>query len=420
MMIIPNARSGGIIGSGWRAVMRPAVACALLAMTLAACDTMRSVGNSVSSTVGGWVAKVPGLGPSGDAAADEQTLLVLPIAGVDWPGGQALAEKMAEGLRRANPNTRVAAQADGRSQTVAGRIEQSEGRGTVIWLEIAWDYRAPDGRLMADYRQTAVVDRAMFDAAQGPAIQLLASEVVPKVSAMIQENTVRAMGGGGTRTITRAGEPEKTAVVASASNPPVPAPPSSKTLPPATAAVVAKATTGPSAAPAPAAVPTREVAKVPVQPVLGSPLSAAWTNPVFVIKPVEGAPGDGNESLTGAIRQTMRLRDFAVTDDPRQAVFQVAGKVEISPPQNGRQHARIVWVVTTMNGGQVGRATQENVIPAGSLDAAWGQVAFMISNAAVDGIQELFGRQPTRRTAAQAPPSPPLPQVPGRGPPPPR
>jgi hypothetical protein len=178
----------------------------------------------------------------------------------------------------------------------------------------------------------------------------------------------------------------------------------------------------PQAAPPPVppiAPPVREIASAPVAPVQGSPLSSAWANPVILVKVVEGAPGDGNQALMLAIKQALRIRNFMVTEDPRQAVFLIEGRVEIAPPTNGRQRAKVVWTVTTVSGGQVGRAIQENTIPAGSLNGAWGQVAAMVANAAADGVEELFGRPSTRRAQAVVPPPPPpLPQVPGRAPPP--
>jgi len=75
--------------------------------------------------------------------------------------------------------------------------------------------------------------------------------------------------------------------------------------------------------------------------------------------------------------------------------------------------------VTTVSGGQVGRAVQENTIPAGTLNGAWGQVAVMVANAAADGVEELFGRPSTRKARNTLPPTPLLPVVPGRAPPPP-
>ena len=134
--------------------------------------------------------------------------------------------------------------------------------------------------------------------------------------------------------------------------------------------------------------------------------------------------GDGNEALTRAMKTALRKSDLTVTEDPRQAKFVIQGKVEISAPVNGRQQAKIVWMVNTMDGDEVGKAVQENQVKAGSLNGPWGRIAEIVSNAAVSGIQELFGIESRKSSRRSEPPkfsgSPELPQVPGRAPPPPK
>jgi hypothetical protein len=147
-----------------------------------------------------------------------------------------------------------------------------------------------------------------------------------------------------------------------------------------------------------------------------------WAQSSFLVKIVAGAPGDGNERLTSSLKKALRDKDMTVTEDPRQAAYEIKGRVVVGPPVNGRQQARIVWRVNTVSGDEVGQAVQENAVIAGSLDGEWGRVAEIVSNAAVDGIQELFDGEGRRRqrtqTAPEFPDVGPLPQVPGRAPPP--
>jgi len=153
------------------------------------------------------------------------------------------------------------------------------------------------------------------------------------------------------------------------------------------------------------------------------PPPVVWSRPSFLIRPVEGAPGDGNVSLTNAMKAALRKRDLTVTEDPRQAGFVIQGRVEIGPAVAGRQQAKIVWAVNTISGEEVGKAVQENAVKAGSLDGPWGRIAEIVSSAAVTGIQELFGvgeKQSSRADLPPVPPLPDLPRVPGRAPPPPR
>jgi hypothetical protein len=172
----------------------------------------------------------------------------------------------------------------------------------------------------------------------------------------------------------------------------------------------------------------RRPAKPVLMPVPGEtaglvpdPPPVVWARPSFLIRPVEGAPGDGNVSLTLAMKAALRKRDLTVTDDPRQAGFVIQGRVEVGPPINGRQQAKIVWAVNTITGEEVGKAVQENAVKAGSLDGPWGRIAEIVSGAAVTGIQELFGvgdKQSSRVDLPPVPPMPELPKVPGRALPP--
>lgn len=214
-------------------------------------------------------------------------------------------------------------------------------------------------------------------------------------------------------TANRAVPPAPLSVPAHMASPPPVVPPAP--APPRVSSGAAAAAAAPSGLPPARSVDRPRAYQAPV-PIT----AAAWSAPVLAIQGVSGAPGDGNQTLARAIREALRLRDFQVTDDPRQAAFRLMGQVDMTPPNAGRQHVKIIWRVTTMNGGNVGRATQENTIPAGSLDGGWGQVADMIGNAAVDGIQELFGQRPSGRgrDAAGMPPPAKLPAPPGRAPPP--
>ena len=147
-----------------------------------------------------------------------------------------------------------------------------------------------------------------------------------------------------------------------------------------------------------------------------------WGQPSFLIKPVVGAPGNGNEALTAGLKSALRARDVTISEDPRQAGFVIQGTVDMGEPVNGRQYVRISWNVGTVTGDEVGNAVQENTIVAGSLDGEWGRVAEAVSLAAVRGIQDLFGDADTSmREREQLPdfPDVDLPRTPGRAPPPP-
>jgi hypothetical protein len=409
---------------------------ALLALAffgaLGACDTVKRLPSQVGelgSRVGGWFSFG---GEDETAISADPHLIVLPLVGTDWLGRPALAEEIARLLRATTPNARAGTAAAGRARTLAGQVELIEEGDAVVWMEIVWTYRGSDGRAIAEHRQIVAMDRKLWDRAAPAAVQMIASEIAPKAAALLRDESPRLIAARGAamsgNEIGFGGEVASNRPAAPSLAPP-PSPPQARPargwpatdLPPG---VNAPNTQDPAAFSAPGLSygrpqpPAREIAAAPVAPVQGSPLSSAWANPVILVKTVDGAPGDGNQALMLAIKQALRVRDFMVTEDPRQAVFLIDGRVEIAPPANGRQRAKVVWTVSTVSGGQVGRAIQENTIPAGSLNGAWGQVAAMVANAAAEGVEELFGRPSTRRAQAVVPPTPPLPQVPGRAPPP--
>ncbi len=141
-----------------------------------------------------------------------------------------------------------------------------------------------------------------------------------------------------------------------------------------------------------------------------------------IVEKVDGAPGDGNAALTRAIKAALRGEDVLVTDDLRQAGYVLKGRVRVSPPAKGAQAVRIKWEVLTIEGGEVGLATQENAVPEGSLDGNWGGMAMNVARAAVGGIKAIIEGVRVVKSPKRLgpPPSPRLPRIPGRAPPPPR
>jgi hypothetical protein len=160
----------------------------------------------------------------------------------------------------------------------------------------------------------------------------------------------------------------------------------------------------------------------PANPATTTFAKVRWGQPSFLIKPVQGAPGNGNEALTAALKSALRDRDLTISEDPRQAGFVIQGVVDTGDAVNGRQYVRIIWRVITVTGEEVGKAVQENTVVAGSLNGEWGHVAEAVSIAAVKGIKDLFGEADDRLSSREPLPDFPdikLPKVPGRAPPPP-
>lgn len=153
------------------------------------------------------------------------------------------------------------------------------------------------------------------------------------------------------------------------------------------------------------------------------PLPSLLLGTGILVEPVTGAPGDGNRALYRAIANALAALDVSITEDRRQASLILNGQVGFEPGEK-QDKILIVWRVMTLDGFEVGRATQENVVPAGALDEQWGVEAENIAEAAVIGIERIIGATPSHsapslQTPDGQPPAPDLQQVPGRAPPPP-
>ena len=122
----------------------------------------------------------------------------------------------------------------------------------------------------------------------------------------------------------------------------------------------------------------------------------------LLIRGVGGAPGDGGESLAKAITEILKKQDLAIITDPQaKADLVLDADVTVAKPKAGKQNVKIVWHVRRKDGGEIGTVDQENEVPMGLLDGAWGDVAYMVAVSAQDGIMELVARgapQPTGKS----------------------
>ena len=113
-----------------------------------------------------------------------------------------------------------------------------------------------------------------------------------------------------------------------------------------------------------------------------------------LVPQVTGAPGDGSRSLAAALRNEL-MRNGVKPAPPGSAAHRVEGRVKMGPSQSGQQPIKIDWVVKDPNGQSLGTVSQENKIPAGSLDGQWGGTATAAAVAATQGILKLLPKQQT-------------------------
>jgi hypothetical protein len=126
------------------------------------------------------------------------------------------------------------------------------------------------------------------------------------------------------------------------------------------------------------------------------------------VRPIEGAPGDGDVSLTRAMRFALMGADVAVTSEPDAARHQLKGEVAVGPPRDNRQSVDIRWTVLYPDGGVAGSAVQRNQVPVGTFEGRWGETASIIAAAAVPGVKDVLIRAEETVRVRMAGPGPAL------------
>ena len=109
-----------------------------------------------------------------------------------------------------------------------------------------------------------------------------------------------------------------------------------------------------------------------------------------LVSPVSGAPGDGEKSLTAAIKKRLNAGGVKLATSAAANVYTVKGSVSVADAGGGKQSIRIDWVVLNPNGSKRGTVSQQNTIPKGSLNGPWGAIADAAAADAAKGIIKLL------------------------------
>jgi len=131
---------------------------------------------------------------------------------------------------------------------------------------------------------------------------------------------------------------------------------------------------------------------------------AASGPPRLYLLPVRGAPGDGNESLTARMRDSLGDYGILAQDVADGAGFAADGRVNVVPTRPRMQRVEILWIISRRDGQELGRVLQMNEIPAGLLDRHWGDIAFAAAAEAAGGVQRVIenaGGMPAREGGGQ-------------------
>lgn len=107
---------------------------------------------------------------------------------------------------------------------------------------------------------------------------------------------------------------------------------------------------------------------------------------------IDGAPGDGATSLRRAMEQMLRQNDRTLTTAQDSRALQLLCQISITPAANRQEKVAIRWTLLRPDGAEIGQIAQDNVIPAGSLNGRWGDIANAIAETAWDGLAPLLDR----------------------------
>jgi hypothetical protein len=114
-----------------------------------------------------------------------------------------------------------------------------------------------------------------------------------------------------------------------------------------------------------------------------------------IVAPVSGAPGDGQSSLTAALKKRLYAGGVKLaggSGSNGRNVYTIKGNVSLTDATGGKQNIRIDWQVLDPSGKSLGTVSQQNMIPKGSLSGPWGAIADAAAGAAADGIIKLLPR----------------------------
>jgi len=138
---------------------------------------------------------------------------------------------------------------------------------------------------------------------------------------------------------------------------------------------------------------------VPTTPVLEAQAAPPMPKfPTISVKPVEGAPGDGRESLRLAVLQA--LSDNGVKRDDVQPQVTLTCQMTSTPYDSSSQKVEIVWRAMGRDGKELGTVKLDNTIPNGALDGPWGPTAYAVAAAALNDLLTLLASHATVEPAA--------------------
>lgn len=113
------------------------------------------------------------------------------------------------------------------------------------------------------------------------------------------------------------------------------------------------------------------------------------------VRPVANAPGDGQTSLTAAMRKHLANQGVKVTEARIPNAYTIQGVVEMGAAENGEQPIKISWQVIDPAGKPLTNVVQRNKVDQDSLNGAWGPVADAAAQAASAEVANVMPKPST-------------------------
>lgn len=133
-----------------------------------------------------------------------------------------------------------------------------------------------------------------------------------------------------------------------------------------------------------------EAAPALVRAIQGEPIRQVPVVDGLYIWSVDGAPGDGNVALKRMVAASLKERGLRLTEAMDEDALVLLGSVAIDPvPGKRQEQVTVRWSVIRLDGREIGTVEQSNPVPEGALNGSWGQVAYLVAEAAADGIVQL-------------------------------
>jgi hypothetical protein len=133
-----------------------------------------------------------------------------------------------------------------------------------------------------------------------------------------------------------------------------------------------------------------------VRLVMGDAPPAANVAATVKVGGIAGAPGDGSASLARAIVTALGRAGIDVAPAGAEAArYTLSCRIETAPAPAGKERVSVRWKLAGPNGRAIGQVAQENMLPAGTLDGPWGDIAYAVAGAAAPGISQLIERANT-------------------------